>query len=144
MATKQDVDIDLAIRFGNDTSETVLKRKEPNDSISQLGVKNNPTSDFTDDVNDRIKTSKVVTTCLKCASLSPKNAFCLYQNIWLPKMQYPLAVTSLSKATCLSIMKPFVYAILPKMGFNQHTAREIIYGPTHFGRFQLAHLYNEQ
>eukprot|EP00957_Ditylum_brightwellii_P026538 2007479-Ditylum_brightwellii.AAC.2 len=59
-------------------------------------------------------------------------------------MQYPLAVTSLSKATCLSIMKPFVYAILPKMEFNWHTVQKIIYGSTYFGRFQLAHLYNEQ
>eukprot|EP00957_Ditylum_brightwellii_P141487 10778624-Ditylum_brightwellii.AAC.1 len=91
MATKQDVDIDLAIRFGNDMTETILKRKEPNESIAQLGVKNNLTSDFTNDVNDRIKTNKAVTTCLKHASLSPKNAFRLYQNIWLPKMQYPLA-----------------------------------------------------
>eukprot|EP00957_Ditylum_brightwellii_P152057 11577809-Ditylum_brightwellii.AAC.1 len=41
-------------------------------------------------------------------------------------------------------MKPFVYAILPKMGFNRHTAREIIYRSTQFGGFQFAHLYNEQ
>eukprot|EP00957_Ditylum_brightwellii_P026537 2007479-Ditylum_brightwellii.AAC.1 len=65
MATKQDVDIDLAIQFGNDATKTVLKHKDPSDSIAQLGVKNNPTSDFTDDVNDRINTSKAVTTCLK-------------------------------------------------------------------------------
>eukprot|EP00957_Ditylum_brightwellii_P136214 10388542-Ditylum_brightwellii.AAC.1 len=41
-------------------------------------------------------------------------------------------------------MKPFVYAILPKMVFNWHTARENIYGSTQFGGFQFAHLYNEQ
>eukprot|EP00957_Ditylum_brightwellii_P168848 12852009-Ditylum_brightwellii.AAC.1 len=41
-------------------------------------------------------------------------------------------------------MKPFVYAILPKMGFNQHTTWEIIYGSTQLGGFQFAHLYNEQ
>eukprot|EP00957_Ditylum_brightwellii_P081409 6192268-Ditylum_brightwellii.AAC.1 len=59
-------------------------------------------------------------------------------------MQHSLAVTSFSKETCLQIMKPFVYVILPKMGFNQHTAQEIIYGSTWFKRFQFAHLYNEQ
>eukprot|EP00957_Ditylum_brightwellii_P189914 14457583-Ditylum_brightwellii.AAC.1 len=41
-------------------------------------------------------------------------------------------------------MKPFVYAILPKLGFNRHTVREIIYKSTQFGGFQFAHLYNEQ
>eukprot|EP00957_Ditylum_brightwellii_P053802 4076056-Ditylum_brightwellii.AAC.1 len=75
MATKQDVDIDFEIRFGNNMSDTRLKRKEPNESIAQLGVKNNPSADFTDNVNDRLKTSKAVTTRLKQASLSSKNAF---------------------------------------------------------------------
>eukprot|EP00957_Ditylum_brightwellii_P171462 13053017-Ditylum_brightwellii.AAC.1 len=42
------------------------------------------------------------------------------------------------------MMKPFVYAILPKMGFNWHTAWKIIYGSTPFEGFQFAHLYNEQ
>eukprot|EP00957_Ditylum_brightwellii_P162455 12370893-Ditylum_brightwellii.AAC.1 len=41
-------------------------------------------------------------------------------------------------------MKPFVRDILPKLGFNQHTAREIIYGSHQYGGFQMAHLYNEQ
>eukprot|EP00957_Ditylum_brightwellii_P188822 14372995-Ditylum_brightwellii.AAC.1 len=41
-------------------------------------------------------------------------------------------------------MKPFVYTIIPKMGFNRHTVREIIYGSTQFGGFQFAHLYHEQ
>eukprot|EP00957_Ditylum_brightwellii_P061054 4634132-Ditylum_brightwellii.AAC.1 len=30
------------------------------------------------------------------------------------------------------------------MGFNRHTAQEIIYGSTWLGGFQFAHLYNEQ
>eukprot|EP00957_Ditylum_brightwellii_P020763 1565339-Ditylum_brightwellii.AAC.1 len=41
-------------------------------------------------------------------------------------------------------MKPFVYAILPKLGFNQHTVRKIIFGSTKYGGFQLAHSYLEQ
>eukprot|EP00957_Ditylum_brightwellii_P126121 9614387-Ditylum_brightwellii.AAC.1 len=75
MATKQDVDINLEIRFGSNMTKTKLKCKEPNESIAQLGVKNNPSADFTDNVNNRFKTSKLVTTCLKEALLSSKNAF---------------------------------------------------------------------
>eukprot|EP00957_Ditylum_brightwellii_P152914 11638805-Ditylum_brightwellii.AAC.1 len=41
-------------------------------------------------------------------------------------------------------MKPFVCAILPKFGFNRHTAREVIYGSHQYVGFQMAHLYNEQ
>eukprot|EP00957_Ditylum_brightwellii_P061246 4648155-Ditylum_brightwellii.AAC.1 len=41
-------------------------------------------------------------------------------------------------------MKPVVHAILPKLGFNRHTAHKIIYGSHQYGGFQMAHLYNEQ
>eukprot|EP00957_Ditylum_brightwellii_P157117 11958162-Ditylum_brightwellii.AAC.1 len=41
-------------------------------------------------------------------------------------------------------MKPFVHAIFPKLGFNWHTVRKIIYGSIKYGGFQLAHLYLEQ
>eukprot|EP00957_Ditylum_brightwellii_P177594 13527512-Ditylum_brightwellii.AAC.1 len=75
IATKQDVDIDLEIWFGNNITEIRLKCKEPNESIAQLGVKNNLSSDFTNNVNDRLKTSKAVTTHLKQASLSSKSTF---------------------------------------------------------------------
>eukprot|EP00957_Ditylum_brightwellii_P064708 4911180-Ditylum_brightwellii.AAC.1 len=42
-------------------------------------------------------------------------------------------------ATCVEIMKPFVHAILPKLGFNRNTVRTIIYGSTRYRGFQLKH-----
>eukprot|EP00957_Ditylum_brightwellii_P002393 183631-Ditylum_brightwellii.AAC.1 len=118
MAMKEDVQLDLSIKFGNETMATKLNRKDPTKSIAQLGLKNNPAAEFRVDIDaqNKIKTS------------------------WQPKMQYPLAVTSFSKKSCHSIVKPFVRAILPKRGFN----RNIIYGSYRYGSFQMAHLYNEQ
>eukprot|EP00957_Ditylum_brightwellii_P115972 8846388-Ditylum_brightwellii.AAC.2 len=60
-----DVKKDLSIWFGNKTTERVLKQKDPSDSIAQLGVKNNPSVEFRDYVNDRHATSNAVTTRLK-------------------------------------------------------------------------------
>eukprot|EP00957_Ditylum_brightwellii_P140110 10676204-Ditylum_brightwellii.AAC.1 len=59
-------------------------------------------------------------------------------------MQYSLAATSFSCTACINIIKPFVRAILPKLGFNQNTAHTIIYGSEQYGGFQFAHLYLEQ
>eukprot|EP00957_Ditylum_brightwellii_P136430 10405332-Ditylum_brightwellii.AAC.1 len=59
-------------------------------------------------------------------------------------MQYPLAATSFTKKQCIQLMKPFVYAILPKLGFNRHTARTVIFGSVRYSGFQLAHLLLEQ
>eukprot|EP00957_Ditylum_brightwellii_P099208 7556127-Ditylum_brightwellii.AAC.1 len=121
MATKADVQLDLSIKFGNAIASTTLKCKEPTESIAQLGLKNNPAADFRNDIDARFALSKTITTRLSWTSISSKNAFRLYRNIRLPKMQYPLAVTSFSKQSCLQIMKPFIHAILPKLGFNRNT-----------------------
>eukprot|EP00957_Ditylum_brightwellii_P171587 13063476-Ditylum_brightwellii.AAC.1 len=144
MATKADVQLDLSIKFGNATALTTLKRKEPSKSIAQLGLKNKPAADFHDNIDAQFAQSKTITTRLRQTSISSKNAFRLYRNIWLPKMQYPLAVTSFSKQSCLQIMKPFVHAILPKLGFNRNMTHTIIYGSYRYSGFQMAHLYNEQ
>eukprot|EP00957_Ditylum_brightwellii_P023087 1741681-Ditylum_brightwellii.AAC.1 len=41
-------------------------------------------------------------------------------------------------------MKPFVNAILPKLGFNRHSPREIIYASHEYGGFHFSPLYIEQ
>eukprot|EP00957_Ditylum_brightwellii_P189269 14405923-Ditylum_brightwellii.AAC.1 len=41
-------------------------------------------------------------------------------------------------------MKPFVRAILAKLGFNCNTTRKIIFGSIKYGSFQLTYLHLEQ
>eukprot|EP00957_Ditylum_brightwellii_P179534 13677001-Ditylum_brightwellii.AAC.1 len=113
MATAADAPINLDITFGNDSSPQYLKRKEPFKLICQLGLKNNPAADFKDAVKDKLDISKAVTHRLKHLLISSNNAYQLYRNIRLPKMQYSLAATSFDKISCIQIMKPFVCAILP-------------------------------
>eukprot|EP00957_Ditylum_brightwellii_P173770 13229713-Ditylum_brightwellii.AAC.1 len=48
------------------------------------------------------------------------------------------------KEDSLSIMQPFICAILPKLGLNCNSPREIIYGSMKYGEFHLLHLYLEQ
>eukprot|EP00957_Ditylum_brightwellii_P087116 6630387-Ditylum_brightwellii.AAC.1 len=81
MATKADVQLDLAIKFGNATELMTLKRKEPSESIAQLGLKNDPAADFCDNIDARFTLSKTITTRLRRTSISSKNAFWLYRNI---------------------------------------------------------------
>eukprot|EP00957_Ditylum_brightwellii_P031910 2419412-Ditylum_brightwellii.AAC.1 len=144
MATTTDVPLNLSTTFGNDTSPRHIKRKEPFESIRQLGLKNNPAANFRDAIKAKSHISKAVTHRLKSSLISSKNAYCLYRNIWLPEMQYSLAATSFNKALCIQIMKQFVYAILPKLGFNRNIAQIIIYSSKQYGGFQLVHLYLEQ
>eukprot|EP00957_Ditylum_brightwellii_P091664 6979517-Ditylum_brightwellii.AAC.1 len=118
----------MKITVGHSDTPSTVQRKEANDSIKQLGVLANPAGNFRQELERRKDYSARMATRIRTMHMKPKNAFCLYRNIWLPASQYPLAVTSFTEDECLSIMKPFVCAILPKLGFNCHSPREIIYG----------------
>eukprot|EP00957_Ditylum_brightwellii_P070896 5387902-Ditylum_brightwellii.AAC.1 len=62
MATKVDVQLYLLIKFGNATTATKLKQKEPTESLAQLGLKNNPAADFSDNIDTRYMLNKKITT----------------------------------------------------------------------------------
>eukprot|EP00957_Ditylum_brightwellii_P207103 15351463-Ditylum_brightwellii.AAC.1 len=62
MATLVDININIGIHFGNTPTERILQQKDLTESICQLGVKNNPAVDFTDNANNRFNISIAVTS----------------------------------------------------------------------------------
>eukprot|EP00957_Ditylum_brightwellii_P129781 9899777-Ditylum_brightwellii.AAC.1 len=132
------------ITVGHSDTPSIVQRKEVNDSVKQLGVMENPASNFRQELEHRKNYSAQMATRIRTMRMKPKNVFCLYRNIWLPACQYLLAVTSFTEGKCLSIMKPFVRAILPKLGFNRHSPQEIIYRAEKYDGFNMTHLYLEQ
>eukprot|EP00957_Ditylum_brightwellii_P206760 15349853-Ditylum_brightwellii.AAC.1 len=117
----------MQITVGRATSQSIVQQKEVNDSLKQLGVLTNPAGDFSNELKRWQKYSSGMATCIQSLCLKPKNADRLCQNIWLPACQYPLTVTSFTKEDYLLIMRPFICAILPKLGFNHNYLHEIIY-----------------
>ena len=53
-------------------------------------------------------------------------------------------VTLFSTEECDNIQKPFIHALLPKMGMNCHIKRDIVYGPLYFEGRGLCDLQLEQ
>eukprot|EP00957_Ditylum_brightwellii_P116324 8872712-Ditylum_brightwellii.AAC.1 len=78
MATSADMPIDLSIHFGTDSEPRQLKRKEPFESIKQLGLKNNPAIDYTEAIKDTSNISKAITSRIKQSTISSKNTYRLY------------------------------------------------------------------
>eukprot|EP00957_Ditylum_brightwellii_P089677 6829421-Ditylum_brightwellii.AAC.1 len=94
MATKQEVPTDMSISISNSSVLQQVKRKEVNNPVRQLGVLANPAGDFSKELLRRQKYSSRIASRIRHTRITPKNAFRLYKNIWLPACQYPLAVTS--------------------------------------------------
>eukprot|EP00957_Ditylum_brightwellii_P108903 8308107-Ditylum_brightwellii.AAC.1 len=75
MATSADIPLDLSIQFGTASDPWQLKRKEPSESIQQLGLKNNPAADYTEAIKDKSDISKAITSRIKQSSILSKNAY---------------------------------------------------------------------
>jgi hypothetical protein len=59
-------------------------------------------------------------------------------------IRYPLPVTMFTAKQCIQIQKPFVNAILPKIGLNRKTPRALVFGPKSLGGLEIMDLRVEQ
>jgi hypothetical protein len=63
-----------------------------------------------------------------------------YNAFYMPSLGYGTPATTLRKQDCEKIQKPFVNAILPKMGIARSAPRTIVFGTAQFGGMGLTHL----
>ena len=49
------------------------------------------------------------------------------------QLEYPLDATTFSQKECSALQKSFTTAFLAKMGYNETTSRDIIFGPALYG-----------
>ena len=66
------------------------------------------------------------------------DAFLIYQVRYKPALSYPLHHTIFTHPQCNTSQSPFINTILPKIGFNRHMPRVVIFGPSHLGGAALA------
>eukprot|EP00957_Ditylum_brightwellii_P041114 3112409-Ditylum_brightwellii.AAC.2 len=120
IATMTKVDAQVKLQSCTNPTFHTLQQKNPDDSICQLGLLNNLLEVLKDDYNKRYSTYAKMAYRISKHFITPKNAWRIYQNVWLPAGQYPLAVTNWTLKECEKLMSPFLHAILPKLGFNWH------------------------
>jgi hypothetical protein len=63
-----------------------------------------------------------------------------YNSCYMSSLGYGTAATSLSMDECKEIQKPPVNTILPKMGINRNTKREVVFGTMKYGGLGLTQL----
>ena len=68
----------------------------------------------------------------------------IYENRYRAMVRYPLPVTIFNDKQCMTIQRPFIDAILPKLGINRKTPRVLIYGPKSMGGLEMMDLRVEQ
>jgi hypothetical protein len=89
------------------------------------------------------KCEKLATAFTGC-KLCPSETIQGYRSIFLPGVRYGMSATTLSPTQLRQSQQLIMSIILPKLGFNRHMPRQVVYAPSHFGGIGLHDLYVQQ
>ena len=81
---------------------------------------------------------------MQSANLTRDEAFLSFTRIYIPSLRYGLGTCSFPPSDLIRIQRPAINAILPKMGYNRHLPRAVVFGPRNLGALGLPSLVFEQ
>ena len=121
-----------------------LGRLEPNEAERVLGVRLPLDGNMKPEFDFRCRQIRDLSKKVMDAPINNIDAWIIYESRYKAIIRYPMPVTQFTGTQCHIIQKPFINAILPKMGINRHTPRVVVYGPTAMGGMELMDLRIEQ
>jgi hypothetical protein len=137
-------DVGMIDRDRGQISKKLLGRLEPDEADRVLGIRLPMDGNMKKEYQFRCNQMTEFGKKILLAPLTTRDAWLIYESRYRSKIRYPLPVTLFTEKQCINIQKPFIHALLPKLGFNRNTPRVVIYGPTSLGGMELMDLRVEQ
>jgi len=135
----------LKLTEGDNLNKPVLvPKKSVIDTYRTLGVHISPSGNTAAAAGVLLAKAKDDQSKLTTSRLPKEAALLSYTMYLLPKLGYPLPAMYLSEADCHAIQSPTLMALLPKLHFNRHIARSIVFGSYRYGGINLKSLYSVQ
>jgi hypothetical protein len=118
-----------------------IKTTEP---YKLLGIQMAPADNQKGNIKMLKEKIEKMITLTKTANLPPAEMETCLHSIILPTLKYGQSAMSIPKITILEIQKPLINIILPKIGYNRHTPRALVYASKKYGGLAIPNLYTEQ
>lgn len=135
----------IKISITSEDDQLVPIRQLPcNEAHRTLGQMKAPIHSAPAQLKYMISKSKQWTNAIKQSTLNPLEAQVAYDTMWFPSLSYGVSTTNLSQKELDLVQKPIVNYILPRMGYNRHFPRAVVYGSPNFGGLNFKHLFIEQ
>ena len=116
----------------------------PSEGAKLLGVRMSTSGDFHDEYKFRVQQSYEMAAILERTKLSRVESNLVYKVRFKPRLHYPLAVTTFNDKQADEIERPFINAVLPKLGFNRKMPRVVVFGPKSMGGVGLTKISYDQ
>lgn len=111
-----------------------IEQEDNNQSIPGLGFEMTPLGNQDPQFEKTLKLTKECGHRLRlCGKMVAGEAWLLLQTRVMPKIAYPLALTSFTTKQCLKLSVILDNVMLPKLGINRKMKRTVIYAPRCLG-----------
>jgi len=135
----------ISLTYGDETDRHYhLVTENPFVGRRTLGVRTAPSGTWDDEFEFRLEQSREVALLASISKASKSATERGFRAMVYPKLEFPLTVTQFSQKQCDRILSPILNVCLPKMGFNRHMPREVVFGPLCAGGLGFHDLYIEQ
>ena len=138
------VELGNPITLEDDSGPIIIPHFDPTEAHLTLGVWKSPSGILKQQFAHLQNKSSKWTAAMMAAPLTKDEAFLSFTRIYIPSLRYGLGTCYFPPSDLVRIQRPAVNAILPKMGFNRHTPRDVVYGPRNLGALGLPNLVFEQ
>ena len=111
-----------------------IAQEDNNQSIPGLGYEMTPLGNQDPQFGKTLRITKECCHRLRlCGKMAAGEAWLLLKTRVLPKLAYPLALTSFTTKQCLKLSVILDNVMLPKLGINRKMKRTVVYAPRCLG-----------
>ena len=132
------------ITLNDDSGPITIPHYDSSEAHLTLGVWKSLSGNLTKQHDHLMDKSHKWTKSMVAANLTRDEAFLSFTRIYIPSLRYGLGTCFFPEPDLLRIQRPAVNAILPKMGYNCHFPRAVVYGSRTSGGLGLPSLVYEQ
>lgn len=99
---------------------------------------------FVQELKVRMQQSRDLGRKLYRSPLNHFESIVVYRMYYVPKISFPLSITTFTRKESEQIQSQFYRYALPKMGLNRNTPKALIFGPAKYGCLNLHDIYCKQ
>lgn len=136
--------IPIQIQDSESTNEFKVDQLNHSTAYKYLGCHIAIDGNMTTQIQELEKKCNQLATSFAQCPLDQESARIGFFRIFQPSARYVLPSTSISASKLEALQRRTINIILPKLGYNQHMARAIVFGPERFGGLGLQNLVTEQ
>ena len=137
-------DMGNLITLADESGPIAIPHFDVTEAHLTLGVWKSPAGNLAKQFDHLTAKSSKWTAAMQMANLTRDEATLSFTRIYIPSLRYGLGTCFFPASSLLRIQRPAVQAILPKMGYNRHLPRAVVYGPRTLGALGLPNLIYEQ